>query len=222
MHPSLEPTLNQPTEEYALSGRSSNYDGGDERTIAPVSKAPSSTSENGAHSSENVEDKNPATSLHPITRPYLAPPTPGAPPAFTALVHPIAPPALARPSAVDSISIAEAPVLSRLRTRPEKSQKWKDSMGIGPKQEKEQSRKRKAPKEMQELAKRAKTDVNDTIKTTTTKRVAPRSAVARSRKTKQQDSNSSRQPFSSTKVKNSNAIQKLPHGFNSLILSSRT
>lgn len=198
MHPFLEPTLNQPTEEDALNGRNSTSDGGGERTIAPFSRAQSPTSKNEAHSSENVEDKSPATSLHPITRSYLAPP------ASTALENPLAPTALAAPSAANSISIVEAPVSSRLRTRPEKSQKWKDSMGIGPKQEKEQSKKRKAPKEKQEPAKRAKTDVNDTIETIT-KRVAPRSAVARPRKTKQQDrNNSSREPFSSTKVKNFN------------------
>lgn len=199
MHPSLEPTPNQPTVEYALSGRNPTSDGGGERTIAPVFRAQSSTTKNGAHSSENVEDKNPGPSLHPITRSYLDPP------ASTALENPLAPTALAAPSAANSISIVEAPVSSRVRTRPEKSQKWKDSMGIGPKQEKEQSKKRKAHKEKQEPAKRAKTDVKDTIKTII-KRVAPRNAVvARSRKTKQQDrNNSSRVPFSSTKVKNFN------------------
>lgn len=64
-------------------------------------------------------------------------------------------------------------------------------MGVGRKPEKEQSKKRKAPKEIQEPAKRAKTGVNDKIKTTT-RRVGLRSAIASSRKTKQQDSKSSR------------------------------
>lgn len=64
-------------------------------------------------------------------------------------------------------------------------------MGIGPKPGKEQSKKRKAPKGAQKPAKRAKTGVNDTIKTTT-KRVAPRSAVTSSRKPKQQVSKSGR------------------------------
>lgn len=76
-------------------------------------------------------------------------------------------------------------------------------MGIGPKQEKEQSKKRKASKEMKEPAKRAKTEAKNIIKTTT-KRLKLRSAVARSSKTKQQDPNSSREPFSSTKFKISN------------------
>lgn len=64
-------------------------------------------------------------------------------------------------------------------------------MGIGPKPETGQSRKRKAPKKIQEPAKRAKTGVNDKIKTTTGQ-VGLRSAVASSRETKQQDSKSSR------------------------------
>lgn len=189
--PTGQDILAQMTEEYALSGGNSTFGGGDERTNAPGSRMKSSFSESRAQSSEKVDDNNLATSLHPISRPYLAPPTPMPPPASTALEHPPAPPALAPSSAADSISIVEAPVSSRLRTRPEKSQKWKDSMGIGPKQEKEQSKKRKAPKETHEPAKRAQIGVNDTTKTTT-KRVAPRSTVASSRKTKQQDSTSSR------------------------------
>lgn len=153
------------------------------RTIAPSSRLESS--------SEKVDDNLLATFVHPLSRPRLAPPTAMPPFASTALENPPAPPALAPPSAADSVSIVEAPVSSRLRIRPEKSQKWKDSMGIGPKQEKEQPKKRKAPKETQEPAKRAKTGVNDTTKITK-KRVAPRSDVASSRKTKQQDSKSSR------------------------------
>lgn len=192
--------LNQLTEEYALSGGNSTIGGGRERTNASDSRQESSSSEDGAQSSaqssETVDDNNIATSLHPLTPPRPAPPTP---------VSHLAPPALEPPSALmppttgPSISVAEAPVSSRLRTRPEKSQKWKDSMRIGPQQEKGQPTKRKAPKETQEPAKRTKTGVENTT-TTTTKRVAARRAGARSRKNKHQDLKFSRLLFISTRT----------------------
>lgn len=192
--------LNQLTEEYALSGGNSTIGGVRERTNASDSRQESSSSEDGAQSSaqssETVDDNNIATSLHPLTPPRPAPPTP---------VSHLAPPALEPPSGLmppttgPSISVAEAPVSSRLRTRPEKSQKWKDSMRIGPQQEKGQPTKRKAPKETQEPAKRTKTGVENTT-TTTTKRVAARRAGARSRKNKHQDLKFSRLLFISTRT----------------------
>lgn len=183
--------LNQLTEECTFSGDNSNIDGGRERIKPSNSRPEPSSSTHGAQTSGNVDDSNVATSLHQLTPLHPAPPTlmPHSTP--PALEHPSSPPALAPPANAPSTSVVEAPVSSRLRTRPEKSQHWKDSVGIDPKQEKGQSKKRKAPKETQEPAKRAKTDVDNTT-TTTTKRVAARIAGAKSRKNKQQISKSSR------------------------------
>lgn len=189
--------LNQLTEEYALSGDKSTIGGDRERTNASDSRQESLSSEDVAQSSETVDDNNFATSLRPHTPPRPAPPTPVNHPAAPALEPPRVPSALMPPAAGPPISVAEEPVSSHLRTRPEKSQKWKDSMRIGPQQEKGQPTKRKAPKETQEPAKRAKTAVENTT-TTTTKRVAARSAGATSRKNKHQDLKSSRLLFFST------------------------
>lgn len=186
--------LNQLTEEYALSGGNSTIGGGGERTNASHSRQELSSSEDGAQSSETVDDNNIATSLHPLTPPRPAPPTPVSHLTPPALEPTPAPSALMPPTTGPSISVAEAPVSSRLRTRPEKSQKWKDSMRIGPQQEKGQPTKRKAPKETQEPAQRTKTGVENTT-TTTTK---TRSAGARSRKNKHQDLKFSRLLFIST------------------------
>lgn len=127
----------------------STIDGGREGRTSP-------SLEEGAQSPQKVDD-NVATS----PRPTLPTPTPPPPTPATASPPPSpAPPTLAPPPAI--LLAVEAPVSSRLRTRSERSQKLKASMGLVPSQGEGQSKKRKAPKEGEESAKRAKTVVENT------------------------------------------------------------
>lgn len=185
--------LNQLAGEYALSGNNSTVGGGlESRTNAGDSRQESSSSaEDGAESSEKVvDDNNVMTPHHPVTPPRPVAPTPAPAPApapsSPLLALPSVGPTIAPPSA--SPSVVEAPISSRLRVRHEKSQKWKASMGIVPEQDQGQAKKRKAPKETVEPAKRAKTVAKNTTTTKTAKKVAAHSAGAQPRKNKQKTS----------------------------------
>ena len=167
--------LNQLAGEYALGDDGSPIGGGQGgRTNATGSRRESSISEDRAQSSRDLVDvatpapaPTPAPALSPAS-PTLAPPPPASPP------------------------VVEAPISSRLRTRPARSLKWKTSMGIGSQQDQAQPTKRKAPKEsVQPAAKRSKTVVEKSTTattaatTTTTKRVAARGAGSQPQKYKQ-------------------------------------
>lgn len=165
--------LDQLAGEYALSGNNKLTIGGrEDRSNASDFRLESPSSEEGAQSLGEVDDNNVAASPRPLTPPRPAPPSP---PSLPPAPHPAtpslppapAPPTLAAPPAVPPA--VEAPVSSRLRIRPEKSQKWKASMGLDPKQDEGQSKKRKAPKEKGESAKRAKS-VFETTATPTGKK----------------------------------------------------
>lgn len=159
--------LNQLSGEFALSGNNSTIGGGREgRTNAGNS---------GPESSSSTPAPAPAPAPTAVTPPRPAPssPAPAPTPVTPALAPSLAPPPPASPPVV------EAPISSRLRTRPERSQKWKSSMGIVPQEDKAPSKKRKAPEEPVESAKKAKTT------TTKTKSVAARSAGAQPRNRKQ-------------------------------------
>lgn len=190
--------LNQLAGEYALSGNNSTMGGGQEGcTNAGGSRQEAlSSAESGTKSPENVvDDHNVANAHHPLIPPRPASPTPAlapAPPtkplALSSAAPTLAPPPPASPSVV------EAPISSRLRARPENSQKSNASLGIVPDQDQQvQSKKRKAPKETAESAKRAKTIVENTTTNTTTaaNRAAARSAGVQPRKHKQKNASNS-------------------------------
>lgn len=169
--------LNQLEEEYASSGiKNSIIGGGREGRTTP-------SLEEVAQSTGKVDD-NVATSPRPITPPRPAPLTP-APPTPTPpspSPHPASPipaptpaPPTAGPPPVVPPAAIEAPISSRLRKRPEKTQKWKASMGLVPNKDEGQSNKRKAPEEGEQSVKRAKTVVENT-KTPTRKRAGARNA----------------------------------------------
>lgn len=203
-HPSLEPQpaiptgqeilaqLDELTGEYALNGNDNSTIGGghEGRTNASDSRMESSSLEDGAQPSGEVDDRNVAASPGPLNSPRAAlpnpapptpaPPTPAIHPATPTPSPPPAPPTLAPPLAVPSS--VEAPVSSRLRKRPERSQNWKASMGLVPNEDEGQSKKRKAPKEGDGSAKRAKTVVEATT-TTARKRVGARNAGAKKQTT---------------------------------------
>lgn len=160
--------LNQLLGEYAPSGNNSTIGGGQEdRTNANDSGPESSSS---------------APAPAPVTPPHPAPSSPAPAPALAPVTPPLAPslasPTLASPPPA-SPPVVGAPISSRLRKRPERSQKWKVNMGIILQEDKAPSKKRKAPKEPVESAKRAKTT------TTAIKSVVARSAGAQPRKQKQ-------------------------------------
>lgn len=154
--------LNQLSGEFALSG-------GNNSTIGGGQEGRTNAGNSGPESSSSAPAPAPAPA---VTPPRPAPSSP-APAPTPALAPSLAPPPPASPPVV------EAPISSRLRTRPERSQKWKSSMGIVPQEDKAPSKKRKAPEEPVESAKRAKTT------TTKTKSVAARSAGAQPRNRKQ-------------------------------------
>ena len=199
-HPSLEPViptgqeileqLNHLAGEYALGGDRSTIGGGQGgRTNATGFRRESSTPEDGAQSSRNVDDKvvatpSPPALPTPAPAPAPVPLPPALSPASPTLASPPPPPPPPPPPA--SPPVVEAPISSRLRKRPERSLKWKTSMGIGLQQVKAQLTKRKVPKEtVQPAAKRAKTVVEKSTTAITTKRVAARGAGTRPQNYKQ-------------------------------------
>lgn len=131
--------LDELTGEFALNGNDKlTISGGHEgRTNASDSRPESSSLAEGAQPSGEVDDRNVAASPGPLNSPRAALPSPAPPtpaPPTPALHHttptplPLpAPPTLAPPLA--GPSTVEAPVSSRLRKRPERSQNWKVSMG---------------------------------------------------------------------------------------------
>lgn len=178
--------LDELTGEYALNGNDNSTIGGghEGRTNASDSRPESSSLEDGAQPSGEVDDRNVAASPGPLNSPRAAlpssaPPTPAPP---TPAIHPATPtpPTLAPPLAVPSS--VEAPVSSRLRKWPERSQNWKASMGLVPNEDEGQSKKRKAPKEGDGSAKRAKTVVEATT-TAARKRVGARNVGAKKQTT---------------------------------------
>lgn len=160
--------LNQLAGEYALSGNNSTIGGGQEGRTNAGDFGPESSSSAPAPAPTAVTPPRPAPSS----------PAPAPAPVTPPLAPSLASPALAPPPPA-SPPVVEAPISSRLRTRPERSQKWKSSMGIVPQEDKAPSKKRKAPEEPVESAKRAKPT------TTKTKSVAARSAGAQPRNQKQ-------------------------------------
>lgn len=181
--------LDELTGEYALNGNDNSTSGGghEGRTNASDSRPESSSLVDGAQPSGEVDDRTVAASPGPLNSPRAALPSPAPAPPTPALHHttptlspPPAPPTLAPPLAVPSA--VEAPVSSRLRKRPERSQNWKASMGLVPNEDEGQSKKRKAPKEVDGSAKRAKTVVEATT-TATRKRVVARNAGAKKQTT---------------------------------------
>lgn len=195
--------LDELTGEYALNGNDNSTIGGghEDHTNANASdsRPDSSSLEDGAQPSGEVGDHNVAASPGPLNSPRTAlpspapptpaPPTPALHPATPTLSPPPAPPTLAPPPAPPTLapplavpSPIEAPVSSRLCKRPERSQNWKASKGLVPNGDEGQSEKRKAPKEGDGSAKRAKTVVGATI-TTTRKRVGARNAGAKKQTT---------------------------------------
>lgn len=175
--------LDELTGEYALNGNDNSTIGGghEGRTNASDSRPETSSLEDGAQPSGEVDDRNVAASPGPLNSPRAAlptpaPPTPALHPATPTLSPPPASPTLAPPLTVPSA--LGAPVSSRLRKRPERSQNWKAGMGLVPNEDEGQSKKRKAPNEGDGSAKRAKTVVEATT-TTTRKRVGARNAGAK-------------------------------------------
>lgn len=185
--------LDELTGEYALNGKDNSTIGGghEGRTNASDSRPESSSLVDGAQPSGEVDDRTVAASPGPLNSPRPALPSPAPPtqaPPTPALHHPTptlspppAPPTLAPPLAIPSA--VEAPVSSRLRKRPERSQNWKARMGLVPNEDEGQSKKRKAHKEVDGSAKRAKTVVEATTTTTTRKRVVARNAGAKKQTT---------------------------------------
>lgn len=185
--------LDELTGEYALNGKDNSTIGGghEGRTNASDSRPESSSLADGARPSGEVDDHNVAASPSPLKSPRAAlpspaPPTPAAP---TRPLHhttpstspPPAPPTQAPPLPIPSA--VEAPVSSRLRKRPERSQNWNASMGLVENEDEGQSKKRKAPKEEDGSAKRAKTVVEATATITTRKRAGARNAGAKKQAT---------------------------------------
>lgn len=157
--------LDELTGEYALNGNNNSTIGGghEGRTNASDCRPESSSLVDGAQPSGEVDDSTVAASPGPLKspRPALpipAPPTPSPstpalhhptptlspPPAPLTMAPPPAPLTLAPPLAVPSA--VEAPVSSRLRKRPERTQNWKASMGLVPNEDEGQSRKGRPPK----------------------------------------------------------------------------
>lgn len=188
-HPSLEPQtaiptgqeilaqLDELTGEHAFNGKDNSTIGGghEGRTNASDSRPESSSLGDRAQLTGEVDDRNVAASPGPLNSPRSAPPTAALHPTTPTLSPPPAPPNLAPPLAVPSA--VEAPFSSRLRKRPERSQNWKARMKLVPYEDKGQSKKRKAPKERDGLAKRAKAVVEATTTTSRKQTIASTSSM---------------------------------------------
>lgn len=175
--------LDELTGEHAFNGKNNSTIGGghEGRTNTSDSRPESSSLGDRAQLTGEVDDRNVAASPGPLNSPRSAlpssaPPTPALQPTTPTLSPPPAPPNLEPPLAVPSA--VEAPVSSRLRKRPERSQNWKARMELVPNEDKGPSKKRKAPEERDGLAKRAKSVVEATT-TTSRKRVGARDVGAK-------------------------------------------